>query len=99
MEILKYRKDENSPWQDVLGIVGAQGAKGNPGERGEKGEKGDAFTYEDFTPEQLAALKGEPGKDGAPGADGKDYVLTGDDKTEIANLVLAALPNGEEVSY
>lgn len=34
---------------------------------GEKGEKGDPFTYEDFTAEQLAALKGEPGKDGKDG--------------------------------
>lgn len=37
--------------------------------------KGDAFTYDDFTPEQLAALKGdqgEPGKDGTNGTNGKD---------------------------
>ena len=31
---------------------------------GDKGEKGDAFTYEDFTPAQLAALKGEKGETG-----------------------------------
>ena len=30
----------------------------------QKGDKGDPFTYEDFTAEQLAALKGEPGNDG-----------------------------------
>ena len=29
-----------------------------------KGEKGDPFTYNDFTPEQLLALKGESGNDG-----------------------------------
>ena len=29
-----------------------------------KGEKGDPFTYNDFTPEQLLALKGENGIDG-----------------------------------
>lgn len=34
------------------------------GEQGEKGEKGAAFTYDDFTEEQLAALKGEKGADG-----------------------------------
>ena len=39
---------------------------------GIKGDKGDPFTYEDFTEEQLAALKGEAGKDGADGKDGKD---------------------------
>ena len=40
------------------------------------GEKGDAFTYEDFTSEQLAALKGKdgnPGKDGYTPIKGVDY--------------------------
>lgn len=32
-----------------------------------KGEKGDAFKYEDFTPEQLEALKGEKGEKGESG--------------------------------
>ena len=32
--------------------------------RGEKGDKGDAFTYSDFTEEQLASLKGEKGDKG-----------------------------------
>ena len=35
-----------------------------------KGEKGDPFTYSDFTPEQLAALKGEKGDTGAQGVQG-----------------------------
>ena len=39
---------------------------------GPKGDKGDAFTYDDFTPEQLAALKGTDGKDGQNGKDGVD---------------------------
>ena len=30
----------------------------------DKGDKGDAFVYDDFTPEQLEALKGEQGADG-----------------------------------
>ena len=37
------------------------GAKGDKGDAGERGEKGDAFTYADFTSEQLAALKGPKG--------------------------------------
>jgi hypothetical protein len=50
--------------------------------------KGDPFTYDDFTAEQLEALKGK---------NGKDYILTESDKTEIANTVVALLPkyNGE----
>lgn len=31
------------------------------GDTGEKGDTGDAFTYDDFTPEQLAGLKGDTG--------------------------------------
>ena len=41
-----------------------KGEKGDPGSQGEKGEKGDAFTYEDFTQEQLNSLKGEKGDPG-----------------------------------
>ena len=40
-----------------------------------RGPKGDAFTFEDFTAEQLEGLRGEngaDGQDGAPGADGQD---------------------------
>lgn len=38
--------------------------------QGPKGEKGDAFTYADFTPEQLAFLKGEKGETGEQGPKG-----------------------------
>lgn len=41
---------------------------------GEKGDKGDPFTYKDFTPEQLASLKGDKGDKGDNGTDGKDGV-------------------------
>ena len=37
---------------------------------GEKGDKGDPFTYGDFTPEQLASLKGDKGDKGVDGKDG-----------------------------
>lgn len=37
-----------------------------------RGPKGDAFTFEDFTAEQLEGLRGADGSDGAPGADGQD---------------------------
>lgn len=62
------------------GLQGATGAKGERGEqgpqglqglRGEKGDKGDAFTYADFTLEQLAALKGPKGDTGAKGDTGE----------------------------
>ena len=60
-------------YADLQGPVGPQGEKGEKGEKGERGpqgEKGDAFTYADFTAEQLAALKGEKGDTGARGPKG-----------------------------
>ena len=47
----------------VIDIV-IPGAQGLPGEQGTRGPKGEPFRYEDFTPEQLQALKGPKGDDG-----------------------------------
>ena len=44
--------------------------KGLQGPQGEPGPKGDPFRYEDFTPEQLSALKGPKGDKGEDGRDG-----------------------------
>ena len=59
--------------QGIQGIQGPKGDKGDTGpqgDKGDKGDKGDAFTYEDFTEEQLALLKGEKGEKGDTGATG-----------------------------
>ena len=59
--------------QGEAGATGPQGPKGDTGMQGpigEKGEKGDPFTYEDFTPEQLAALTGPEGPQGPQGEQG-----------------------------
>ena len=50
----------------VIDIV-IPGAQGLPGEQGTQGPKGDPFRYEDFTPEQLEALKGPKGDKGEDG--------------------------------
>lgn len=55
------------------GATGAQGPKGDQGDvgpQGPQGPKGDAFTYADFTADQLAALKGPKGDTGATGPQG-----------------------------
>lgn len=54
-----------------------KGEKGDPGEKGARGEQGAigrAFTYEDFTPEQLANLKGEKGERGERGEKGEQGI-------------------------
>ena len=72
MGALKGPKGDKGDTGDT-GAQGPQGDKGNTGSqgpKGEKGDKGDAFTYADFTAEQLAALKGEKGDTGAQGPKG-----------------------------
>lgn len=52
---------------DLSGVQGIQGPKGEtgaPGPQGIQGQKGEAFRYEDFTKEQLEALKGPQGPKG-----------------------------------
>lgn len=80
--------------QGIQGETGPQGEPGLPGETGPQGEKGDAFTYEDFTVEQLAALTGPQGPQGIqgpqgpqgiqgePGPKGADGTMTFADLTE-----------------
>lgn len=51
---------------------------------------------------EAGEFKGEqgiPGAKGDPGKDGKDYVLTPYDKTDIANIVLDSLPTWNGGSY
>ena len=40
MEILKYRKDANSPWQEIVALVGPQGPEGKQGPQGKVGPQG-----------------------------------------------------------
>lgn len=58
---------------DLRGPKGDAGATGPQGPAGATGPRGEAFTYADFTPEQLAALvgpRGERGETGPRGATG-----------------------------
>lgn len=81
----------------VIDIV-IPGAQGLPGEQGTRGPKGDPFRYEDFTPEQLQALKGPKGEDGRDGTsatadNAHQLLLQGNVWCESANVddVLTAL--------
>lgn len=79
---------------------GPKGDKGDDGERGLQGERGEAFTYADFTVEQLAELTGPEGPAGPAGADGskgdKGDPFTYEDFTEdqLAALQGPAGPQG-----
>ena len=92
MQLLKFRPNKESEWQEIATLVGPPGPKG---------DKGDPFTYSDFTQEQLAALRGPEGPQGIQGQTGPqgpagytpikgtDY-WTDADKQEIINAVIAS---------
>ena len=69
------------------GATGPQGEKGDPGEKGEKGDTGE---------------QGPKGDKGDPGEDGSDYILTDEDKAEIAaqnlDLLISTLCTGENTT-
>ena len=66
-ETLEAGSDATAQWDGDAGLLTLGIPSGAPGPQG---PKGDAFTYADFTPEQLAALKGEKGDTGATGPQG-----------------------------
>ena len=73
--------------QGIQGLQGIQGEKGNTGATGPEGPMG---------PQGPQGIQGETGPQGPAGA---DYILTENDKTEIANQVYAMFTNGEEVRF
>lgn len=66
--------------------------KGSQGDLGPRGPQGPAgiMLFEDLTEEQKESLKGDKGD---------SYILTDADKQEIAELVIASFPDGEESEY
>lgn len=81
------------------GPAGADGADGAPGLKGDTGDTGpqgpagpvgadgapgEAFTFEDFTEEQLASLRGPKGDKGDPGADGAGVSVTAVEPLELS---------------
>lgn len=83
VEIIELTPGPQGP-QGEPGKDGEQGPQGIQGPIGETGPKGDTG------PQGEQGIQGEPGPKGdpgTPGEDGKDYVLTDEDKQEIANLV------------
>lgn len=75
------------------GDKGEQGPKGDIGPQGERGEKGDKGER------GLQGELGPQGPQGDKGDKGDSYVLTDEDKTEIADMVLAFFPSAEEAEF
>ena len=107
---VQYSTDGGSTWKNLIAVAELKGADGAPGKDGPAGPQGHAGAPgKDGAPGAPGAQgekgeKGEKGDPGTPGAaghtpvKGTDY-WTAADKQEIVNNVLAALPDGTEVSY
>ncbi len=72
-----------------IGAQGEQGEQGPKGDTGAQGPQGEQGPKGDTGPQGEQGPKGDPGP---AGADGKDYVLTDADKTDIAAKV--EIPDG-----
>lgn len=94
---IKGPKGDTGP-QGAPGKDGEQGPQGEPGAEGPQGPKGDIGAQGpqgEQGPKGDTGPQGEQGSKGDPGpagADGKDYVLTDQDKTDIAAKV--EIPDG-----
>lgn len=77
---------------------GAQGPKGDTGDTGPQGPKGDTGGTGPQGPKGDTGDTGPQGPAGHTPVKGTDY-WTAADKAEIVADVLAALPDGTEVSY
>ena len=82
LESLRGPQGERGPKGDTgakgeQGIQGPKGDTGAKGEQGIQGPKGDAFTYSDFTEEQLESLRGPQGEQGLKGEDGTGVTILG----------------------
>ena len=105
--------DTGKPSRGATGAPGKDGADGKPGAAGADGvtphigDNGNWYLGSTDTGNPSRGATGAPGKDGEkgePGAPGKTPVRgtdywTAADKQEIVNSVIAALPDGTEVSY
>ena len=89
MSILRVQNQDGT-WAEILAIVGPQGPQGETGPQGPQGETG---------PQGPQGPQGETGPQGPEGPKGDSYVLTGTDRSEIADIVLSALPTAEGVSF
>lgn len=74
--------------QGEQGPRGLQGEVGPRGTQGPEGPKGEPFTYDDFTPEQLASLQGPPGETPTlpDFSNWQKYKLVNDNGNQITNF-------------
>ena len=96
MSVLRFKDPATNEWKEITTIMGPAGPQGPQGEAGPQGPIG---------PQGPQGIQGEQGPQGPKGDQGPqgpagaDYVLTQNDKTEIAGMVdLTGLATEEYVN-
>ena len=93
MSVLRFKDPATNEWKEITTIMGPAGPQGPKGEVGLQGPIGPQGIQGEQGPQ---GPKGDQGPEGPAGA---DYVLTQDDKTEIAGMVdLTGLATEEYVN-
>ena len=84
------------------GETGAQGPKGDKGDTGATGPKGDTGETGPQGPQGIQGPKGDTGATGPQGPKGDagaDYVLTAQDRQDIADIVIADIGSADTTAY
>lgn len=85
--------------QGVRGETGPQGIQGPKGDKGDQGPKGDTGATGATGPKGDTGETGPQGPQGETGPQGDAYVLTSQDKADIADIVIAELPTWTGGAY
>ena len=96
MSVLRFKDPATNKWKEITTIMGPAGPQGPQGEAGPQGPQGEAGPQGIQGEQGPQGPKGDQGPEGPAGA---NYVLTQDDKTEIAGMVdLTGLATEEYVN-
>ena len=105
MSVLRFKDPATNEWKEIttiMGPAGPQGPKGEVGPQGPIGPQGPQGIQGEQGPQGIQGEQGPQGPKGDQGPEGPagaDYVLTQDDKTEIAGMVdLTGLATEEYVN-
>ena len=90
--------DGKDGYTPVKGVDYFDGAAGPMGPEGPAGKDG-SIVFEELTDEQREMLRGPIGETGPTGPKGDSYVITEEDKADIAAMVMGGIPTAEEVKF
>ena len=90
-DYIQWKRQSETEWQNLVAVSDLTGADGKGISKAEINSNGElVLTYSDGTSVNVGVVKG---------ANGSDYILTETDKTEIANIAIGNIADGDEVKY